>query len=534
MDMETQDMLLGDESWYFVMGVLEYDSQSYGKMDTNHRDYLKRKSRLLKCPGIDNEIIKKTIRITYRLSYIKNVVLAQTLDENMLNFRISALIFKNYDNIFNYVLTNRNVLKSVTLLVRDSDPKGLKFLLEVNSIFSQNPLLDNYKDKIWAVLESLGVFEGLIGIIRKIAAPKEVKTPKKNKALEMLQGYGVDNRITQTKKIEPYCLEVLCLEVLIGSLRMCPFLLRAILVSTREKTLQYPSLRSLLDRMDSVTDDYLIDLYNETMLLLVLDYDERIGPGVEDKSHIKEGQGRFEIRRALQETMLKVFTKRLLKNITEGASKASSSLRILKGLCEAHPDEFAVQIEESNFLEYAISVLNYKEKKLILMSIQLLISLIDRFSSLIQEKIKPYLRRLYKFFLVLKKEGLLYNTFLHFSDEICRNGSEKIIVYIMEDLKDLATNPRFIRTHKKMMRYYELMKQGKASQDIIDELYPRLTPIISIKILKGEKKVVVDPEIDITGFVNTNPEDYSGLKPSERLLESVHDSVEKKLKITSN
>ena len=72
-DKDTQELLLGDETWYFALGVLEYDSQVFGKIENNHREFLKGKSRMLKSAKIESKTIQRVIRMTYRLTYIKEV-----------------------------------------------------------------------------------------------------------------------------------------------------------------------------------------------------------------------------------------------------------------------------------------------------------------------------------------------------------------------------------------------------------------------------------------------------------------------------
>ena len=67
--METQDIVMGEKTWKFTLGVLEYDAQCLGKMETSHRRYLERDARFLRAVKFENSHIESTIRITPNIDW---------------------------------------------------------------------------------------------------------------------------------------------------------------------------------------------------------------------------------------------------------------------------------------------------------------------------------------------------------------------------------------------------------------------------------------------------------------------------------
>ena len=232
-------------------------------------------------------------------------------------------------------------------------------------------LFENYKVKIWTILNELQIFEAIENILRKIEATKKAADAKKPKAAfnkilsDSSKSPNFNNGPTKAEIVEHGCLEVL-----IGSLKLCPMLLRRSIVGSRQRALEFPYLRFLLTRLEAAKTSYLQQLYNDLFHLLILDYEDNYNP----KQNLKDKMGRqvitnkdhLEVQRALHETMMiKVFFERILQNVATGGYKAINSLKILRYLAAAHPEKFASRTEKHHVLEYIFAVLECKEKELI-------------------------------------------------------------------------------------------------------------------------------------------------------------------------
>jgi protein phosphatase 4 regulatory subunit 3 len=101
----TDDIILG------VVGALEYDPD-FPAHKANHRQYLSNETRYKEVVEIKDQTIKKKIRHTWRLQYLKDVVLARILDDPTFSV-LNSLIFFNQVDIVQHLQNNTPFLKEL-------------------------------------------------------------------------------------------------------------------------------------------------------------------------------------------------------------------------------------------------------------------------------------------------------------------------------------------------------------------------------------------------------------------------------------
>lgn len=101
----TDDIIIG------VVGALEYDPD-FPTHKANHRQYLSDESRYKEVVEIKDQNIKRKIRQTWRLQYLKDVVLARILDDPTFNV-LNSLIFFNQVDIVQHLQNNMPFLKEL-------------------------------------------------------------------------------------------------------------------------------------------------------------------------------------------------------------------------------------------------------------------------------------------------------------------------------------------------------------------------------------------------------------------------------------
>ncbi|KAA8641825.1 SMEK family protein [Aspergillus tanneri] len=113
----TDPIILG------VVGALEYDPE-FPTHKANHRQYLADQSRYKEVVPIKDVLIRRKIRYTWRLQYLKDVVLARILDDPTFSV-LNSLIFYNQVEIVNHIQSNAAFLKDLFLVFdpRNSDAK---------------------------------------------------------------------------------------------------------------------------------------------------------------------------------------------------------------------------------------------------------------------------------------------------------------------------------------------------------------------------------------------------------------------------
>lgn len=88
------------------------DDPDFPSHKANHRQYLSDDSRFKEVVNIEEPQIRKKIHYTYRLQYIKDVVLARILDDPTFSV-LNSLIFFHQVDIVQHVQSNGNFLKEL-------------------------------------------------------------------------------------------------------------------------------------------------------------------------------------------------------------------------------------------------------------------------------------------------------------------------------------------------------------------------------------------------------------------------------------
>jgi protein phosphatase-4 regulatory subunit 3 len=101
----TDEIVLG------VVGALEYDPD-FPSHKANHRHWLGKEGRYKEVVRIDDEQVRKKIHHTYRLQYLKDVVLARILDDPTFSV-LNSLIFFNQVDIVQHLQMNSAFLKDL-------------------------------------------------------------------------------------------------------------------------------------------------------------------------------------------------------------------------------------------------------------------------------------------------------------------------------------------------------------------------------------------------------------------------------------
>ncbi|KAF1829273.1 DUF625-domain-containing protein [Decorospora gaudefroyi] len=94
-----------------VVGALEYDPD-FPLHKANHRQYLADESKFKEVVRIEDEGIKRKIQYTYRLQYLKDVVLARILDDPTFSV-LNSLIFFHQVDIVQHLQANGPFLKEL-------------------------------------------------------------------------------------------------------------------------------------------------------------------------------------------------------------------------------------------------------------------------------------------------------------------------------------------------------------------------------------------------------------------------------------
>ncbi|THV08201.1 DUF625-domain-containing protein [Dendrothele bispora CBS 962.96] len=113
-DHSIYESILDDELFFDVVGMLEYDPE-FPTYKANYREFLYQSSRYHQPINIQDPEIQRKIHHTYRLQFLKDVVLARVLDDSTFNVLNSCIIFNQID-IITHVQADENFLMDIAKL----------------------------------------------------------------------------------------------------------------------------------------------------------------------------------------------------------------------------------------------------------------------------------------------------------------------------------------------------------------------------------------------------------------------------------
>ncbi|QNP95426.1 YALIA101S09e01992g1_1 [Yarrowia lipolytica] len=118
-DSQILEQLLSDDHIMFTVGCLEYDPE-YPRLKANHRQYLQNESRFKQVIPISNAAICDKIRQTFRIQFLKDVVLARLLDDQTFTI-LTNMIYFSQTEIIGWISGDENYLEALFGLFEHED-----------------------------------------------------------------------------------------------------------------------------------------------------------------------------------------------------------------------------------------------------------------------------------------------------------------------------------------------------------------------------------------------------------------------------
>ncbi|KAL2134672.1 hypothetical protein VTI74DRAFT_11183 [Chaetomium olivicolor] len=115
---------VSDECVFGVVGALEYDPD-FPSHKANHRQWLNNQGRYKEVVRIQDEQVRRKIHITYRLQYLKDVVLARILDDPTFSV-LNSLIFFNQVDIVQHLHSTPGFMKDLFAIFGDPNEQPLR------------------------------------------------------------------------------------------------------------------------------------------------------------------------------------------------------------------------------------------------------------------------------------------------------------------------------------------------------------------------------------------------------------------------
>ena len=100
------------------------DDPEFPKFKANYREFLLQRAHFMQPIVINDDTVQQKIHSTYRLQYLKDVILGRALDDSTFNVLNSCIIFNQIDIINHVQHDERFLAELVALFIRPAGTKG--------------------------------------------------------------------------------------------------------------------------------------------------------------------------------------------------------------------------------------------------------------------------------------------------------------------------------------------------------------------------------------------------------------------------
>ncbi|EME45032.1 hypothetical protein DOTSEDRAFT_70917 [Dothistroma septosporum NZE10] len=121
-DTSIIEFVVTDQAVMGVVGALEYDPD-FPSHRADHRRYLSDTSKFKEVVKFEHQDIRRKIHYTYRLLYLKDVVLARILDDPTFSV-LNSLIFFHQVDIVNHIQSNPHFLQQLFSIFEDAEAEA--------------------------------------------------------------------------------------------------------------------------------------------------------------------------------------------------------------------------------------------------------------------------------------------------------------------------------------------------------------------------------------------------------------------------
>ncbi|KAK0643557.1 component of IIS longevity pathway SMK-1-domain-containing protein [Cercophora newfieldiana] len=438
----SDDCVLG------VVGALEYDPD-FPSHKANHRQWLNSQGRYKEVVRIEDEQIRRKIHQTYRLQYLKDVVLARILDDPTFSV-LNSLIFFNQVDIVQHLQSN------------------VGFLTDLFGIFA-DPNEEQLRKK-----------EAVLFIQQCCAIAKNLQPPARQTLYNNFLIHGLHQVINFGLRNFDVAVRVGATDILISMIDHDPQMIR-LAIYRQIQAREAPLTDTLIDLLLVETDLGIRSQVSDSLKILL----DPTPPGPpENRGELIAGQGRGQRQQTVepqQEVFLNYFYEnsavRLFKPLLDLAGRTEMNFNVLNDgvfsylndiLCfyiRQHGQRSKFFVMQNNLGQRFNQLLSCKEKHLQLVAIrffrQLVVLQEEFFIRHLAEKkiLGPVLDVLLR---TMPRDNLLCSACLDLFALISKENIRDLIKHLVENYREKIMALAYIDTFREIITRYD-HSQGYAA-----------------------------------------------------------------------
>ncbi|KAM5442761.1 Platinum sensitivity protein [Microsporum ferrugineum] len=435
-----------------VVGALEYDPD-FPTHKANHRQYLNDRTRYKEVVPIKDPIILRKIRHTWRLQYLKDVVLARILDDPTFSV-LNSLIFFNQVDIVQHLQTNG------------------AFLCELFSLFAPESAPSDANKR-----------EDAVQFLHQcMSIAKNLQAQSRGNLFANLINHGLFSVIAFAVKHPTPALRTTGIDILMILLDHDPITMRGYMLKAfTDKKL--PLTDTLIDLLHTETD---LGVKNQLAdaLKILLDpqpqmQELRSGEVVKMRQGQQQGQGQAQVQPhpiadAFMQNHFDSSSQRLFMPLTQLAGKPDLSnlsfqevslfahlVEILTFFVRQHPIRSRSFIREEALIPRVAQLFTVPQKHLKLMALKFfrtLVSLHDTFYHAQLTHNNTFDLILNIVYETMPRDNLLNSACLDLFEFIKRENIKPIIAHVVERYREKIQHITYVDTFQNLILRYDQMQ----------------------------------------------------------------------------
>ncbi|CEJ60046.1 Putative DUF625 domain protein [Penicillium brasilianum] len=458
------ETVVADQIILGVVGALEYDPE-FPTHKANHRQYLADQSRYKEVVPIKDPLIRRKIRSTWRLQYLKDVVLARILDDPTFSV-LNSLIFFNQMEIVNHIQSNA------------------PFLRELFSVF--DPRYTDIKRK-----------DDAVQFLHQCAAiAKNLQAPSRAQLFANFISHGLFAVIAFAVKHPNPAMRTTGIDILVALLDHDPVMMRGyMLKAVNEK--KTPLTDTLIDLLHAETD---LGVKNQLADAIKILLDPQIAL---QEPIARAGPDYFKVRSsnllsdAFVQQHFDESSKRLFQPLKQIANRASLNdltfqevtlyshlVDILTFFVRQHLFRTRNAIHSESLAPRVAQLLTAPQKHLKLVALKFfrtLISLQDTFYQALMTHNNTFGLILDIVYETMPRDNLLNSACLELFEFIKRENIKPFILHVVEKYREKLENITYVDTFQNLILRYDQMQGYGAEADSTlfsqDDGTPRRMPL---------------------------------------------------------
>eukprot|EP01113_Clastostelium_recurvatum_P016168 TRINITY_DN191_c2_g1_i1.p1 TRINITY_DN191_c2_g1~~TRINITY_DN191_c2_g1_i1.p1 ORF type:complete len:839 (+),score=228.39 TRINITY_DN191_c2_g1_i1:694-3210(+) len=439
-DSNLIEVLFADDYLVDVIGVLEHDSEISPQHRIRHRDFLRKRVIFKEVIPFDSPELIFKIHQTFRLQYLKDVVLPRVLDDSTFG-TLNSLIFFNNVEIVTHLQSDTRFLSELFRQLRQCSTPATASATQTSDL--------------------LLFLQEMCALAKNLQPPNRAAFYRSIVEQGLFEVFTIQLSDDAASNGADAAVKMSCTDIILATLSHDPSLLRSFITNQRP---DHPLLRNLILRF--INDDD-IGVKNQVVEILkvLIDTEAMDDPTFKDQflNVFYQDFGLQQLHKPLD----RKWSVEELDHVTEGQGFVLNALCELLTYCIKH-HTFRIKyfVLGNNTVKKVLKLTRFKDKFLQLSAIRFLRAFVGMKDDFYNRHLVKY--KLFSHVIALFQQNgdrynLINSAIIELFDFIKRENIKILIPHLVSEYQDLFTSIKYVSTFNDLLLQHDKNIDGSSS-----------------------------------------------------------------------